>query len=205
MLWNIVAYSWIRVQTCEWPWIASNISIYSSECGGQRSQSKCVHCWKHCYVRLHLSDESSAKQWEMSGNEKLSLPLFTYWLALCCRPWWEQQTAFNVWSHSVEKELSLGIWYEGVALQSKNVRNLNTNKTNLVIGSIAWNPTLANLILTLSILRQLLCNLLLKLFSPLLFPFLCLCEVQLNTWQLPARSFTQAHYWWKRSEWLSEK
>lgn len=82
-------------------------------------------------------------------------------------------------------------------------RNLNANKTNLIIGSIAWNHTLANLILTASIPRQPLCNLLLKLFSPRLFPFVC--EVQPNTSQRPARSFTQDHYGWKRSEWLSEK
>lgn len=83
--------------------------------------------------------------------------------------------------------------------------DFNTNKTNLIICSIAWNHTLANVVLKLSILRRLLCNLLLKLFSPLLFPFLCLCEVQLNTSLWPARSFTQDHYWWTRSEWLSER
>lgn len=110
-----------------------------------------------------------------------------------------------VWSHSVEKELSPWIWSEGVALQSMKLERLKNKQNKSIIGSTAWNHTLAKLVLKQSILRQPLYNLLLKLFSPLLFPFLCLFEVQLNTSLWPARSFTQDHYWWKRSEWLSER
>ena len=101
------------------------------------------------------------------------------------------------WSHLVgKKELSLWIWWKGVALQSMKVEKHKQNKA--IIGPAAWNHALAKL--KQSILHQLDYNLLLKLFSPLLFPFLCLCEVQLNTSLWPARSFTQHRYWYKRSE-----
>lgn len=74
-----------------------------------------------------------------------------------------------VWSHLVEKELSLWIWCEGVALQSMKVERLKHKQNKSIIGSTAWNHTLAKLILKQSIQRQLLYNLPLKLFSPLLF------------------------------------
>lgn len=140
------------------------------------------------------------------GHEKLSPPLFTYWLALC--GWALMRTTHTLqwydltwWKKSCHRESGR----RGVALQSMKVERLKHKENKSIIGPAAWNHTLAKLVLKQSRLHQLLYNLLLKLFSPLLFPFLCLCEVQLNTSLWPARSFTQDHYWWKRSEWLSER
>ena len=94
-----------------------------------------------------------------------------------------------VWSHLVEKELSPWICWKGVAMQSMKVERLKHKQNKSIIGPTAWNHTLAKPVLKDSILCQLLYNLLLKLFSPLLFPSLCLCEVQLNTSLWPTRSF----------------
>lgn len=159
--------------------------------------------WKH-FVRWHLSDESSAKQWELSVRQWDCLHhcLHIDWLYVVGPDENNRQPStyeLTLWKKSCHWKSGRRVWHCNQWMW----RDLNTNKTNLIIGSIAWNHTLANVVLKLSFLRQR--YLLLKLFSPLLFPFLCLCEVQLNTSLRPARSFTQDHYWWMRSEWLSER
>lgn len=136
-----------------------------------------------------MNHQPSNEKCQLS-NEKLSLPLFTYWLTLRGWPWWEQQPR-SLQSHDLtcwKKELSLWIRGKAAALQSMKVEKRKQNKP--IIGSTAWNYTLAKL--KQSILHQLVHSLLLKLFSPLLAPFLCLCEVQLNTPLCPARSFNTA-------------
>lgn len=51
---------------------------------------------------------------------------------------------------------------------------------------------------------QTLCNFPLKSLSPLHFPLLCQCGVQMNTSLQPAGSLTRARRWWKRPESLSD-
>lgn len=103
------------------------------------------------------------------GNEKLSPPLFTYWLALCGRPRWEQHTASNGMislggKRAVTVNLVGGC---GIAINEGGEKKHKQNKS--IIGPTVWNHTLSKLVLKQSILHQLLYNLLLKLFSPLLF------------------------------------
>lgn len=123
---------------------------------------------------------------------RTSPPLFTYWLALCGRPWWEQQAAFNVWSHFAEKESCH--WESSGRVWRRNQWR-DTNKTNLIFCSRAWNRTLTNL--KLSIQRDCCQNCSHLCFCFFFFPLkkkkkkFCFRrrEVELNTSPQPAGSF----------------
>lgn len=118
------------------------------------------------------------------------------WHRACGWPWWEQHTASNGMS-SLGGKRAVSVAPTGGRGHAINEggETLSANKTNLLLVFAAWNHTLAKLVEEEPALLQLVCSLRLKLFSPLLFPFLCLCEVQLNTSLCPARSFTQSYCW----------
>lgn len=135
---------------------------------------------------------------------RMSPPLFTYWLALCGRPWWEQQAAFNVWSHFAEKE---SCHWESSGRVWRRDQWRDTRKTNLIFCSRAWNRTLMNL--KLSIQRDCCrnCSHLCFCFFFFLKKNFASGDVRLN-WTLHRGLqdlFTLSHRWWKRSEWLSER
>lgn len=144
MIWNIIAYLWIRVQTrSEWPWIAYNISIYSIcqwMCRTKITEWIIETAISTVHPENTLRDDISQMNHQPSnekcqlGNEKLSPPLFTYWLALCGWPWWEQHTAFQWhdltwWKKSCHCESGRRVWH----WNRWRWRDLNTNKTNLLL------------------------------------------------------------------------
>lgn len=149
----------------------------------------------HDISEMNHQPSGETCQW---GCEKLSPRLFTYWLAPCV---WltlmrTTHTASNGMS-SLGGKRAVTVAPTGGRGHAINEggETLSTNKTNLLLVFAAWNHTLAKLVEEEPALLQLLCSLRLKVFSPLLFPFLCLCEVQLNTSLYPARSFTQSYCW----------
>lgn len=160
--------------------------------GNYSNRCKYSEAWKH-FVRWQLTYESSAEQMSVRQRETVSTIVYiltgTTWLTVMRATHSIEWYDLTWWKKNCHCESGTRVWH----CNQWRWRDLNTNKS--IIGSTAWNHTLAKLILKQSIQCQLLYNLLLKLFSPLLFPFLCLCEVQLNTSLCPGRSFTQDHYW----------
>lgn len=143
MTWNIVAYLWIRVQTrSEQPGIVYTISIYSiwqwmwwTKITKWIIETTMSTVHPENTLRWHLSDESSATQWEMSvrqwetvstivyistGTMRLALMRTTHRLQWYDLTWWKK---------SSHRESGRRVWHRN----QWRWRDLNTNKTNLLL------------------------------------------------------------------------